>query len=114
MMSTDHPIDPEVKLSDPRPASDAEVNSTQLAEARRVLAQKLREEHPGRWAIISEGHTSIKSAGVVRRRLANQKHWEGFEMTSRKSEDPDKGFAIHARYVGVDAVKDNVESSDED
>lgn len=111
MMSSDH-LDPEVKLSDPRPASDAEVNSTQLAEERRALARKLREEHPGQWAVISEGHTSIKSAGVVRRRLGNQPHWQGFEMTSRKAENGN-GFCIHARYVGDGIVTDDASTANE-
>lgn len=97
----------EVRFSNPRPLNNAEVNSTELARQRRELAEKLRKEYPGQWAVISEGHTSIKSAGVVRRRLKDQPYWSGFEMTSRKADDGKEGFCIHARYVGEDAVSDS-------
>jgi hypothetical protein len=93
----------EIQFSNPRPLNSAEVNSTELARHRRELAEKLRTDHPGQWAVISEGHTSIKSAGVVRRRLREQSYWAGFEMTSRKAENGE-GFCIHARYMGKDNV----------
>lgn len=107
----EHRNELEVKFSNPRPLNNAEVNSTELARQRRELAKKLREEHPGQWVVVSEGHTSIKSAGVVRRRLKEQAYWAGFQMTSRKAEEG-QGFCIHARYVGED--KDKVEDLDTD
>lgn len=100
--------DSNIQFSDPRPLNSAEVNSTQLAEERRALAKKLREQFPGKWAVISSGHQSIKSAGVVRRRLQGQEYWDGFEMTSRKAEKGD-GFCIHARYVGNGAASTDTE-----
>ncbi len=109
-----HPAsDSGIKFSNPTPSSPAEINSTQLAEERRELARVLREEHPGQWAIISEGHVSIKSAGVVRRRLAKQPHWAGFELTSRKAEDGN-GYCIHGRYVGEDNVPNDAASEDDE
>jgi hypothetical protein len=102
-----------IKFSDPSPTNPAEVNSTELAGQRRELAKKLREQFPGQWAIISEGHVSIKSAGVVRRRLAKQPHWVGFELTSRKAADGGEGYCIHGRYVGGDQVPPIVDGEED-
>lgn len=87
----------EIKFEDPTPNASAGMNATAMAAERRLVATALREQHPGKWAIISEGHATIKSAGVVRRRLLKQPTWEGFEMTSRKATDGN-GHVIYARY----------------
>jgi hypothetical protein len=82
-----------------------------LAEQRRALAESLRNQYPGQWAVISRGHTTIKSAGVVRRRLLEQAVWQGFEMTSRK--DAATGTStIYGRFVGTAAARRIADKAD--
>lgn len=84
-------------------ASPSEVgkpSAMEMARQREALANKLRDEHPGEWAVISAGHATRGAARMVRDRIKSRDCWAGFEWAVRSSRDESNTHTIYAKAPG--------------
>ncbi len=82
------------------PSENGRPSAMELAHQREALAKLLRNEHPGEWAVVSQGHVSRGAARMVRDRIKSRECWAGFEWAVRSARDESGTHVIYAKAPG--------------